>query len=155
MYSSSTSRSTDSLHMTASACGLETKSFLVQATWIQHGAETVVRAPAAASDAGEAPWCSAVRNGLESKSQSLSRFLGSSFPEPMYGARHGPSPPSCVWQQVPESATNEDTLDTLVKHGLINRVYLPLVTSYNILAVHWLSWIQQLRYCSSLDMAWG
>jgi len=28
------------------------------------------------------------------------------------------------WQQGPESAINEDTLDTLVMHGLINRVYL-------------------------------
>ena len=41
------------------------------------------------------------------------------------------------WQQGPESATSEDTLDTLVMHGLINRVYLPFVRSSSILAVHW------------------
>ena len=41
-------------------------------------------------------------------------------------------------QHGPESATNEGTLESLLKHGLINRVYLPFVTSSNILAVHWL-----------------
>ena len=31
------------------------------------------------------------------------------------------------WQQGPESATNEDTLDSLVVHGLNNHVYLPVI----------------------------